>query len=71
MNGYISLGQRLNMRYPNMVSDSKLLNDVDFPVIAPLWADIETDGKSSLFINTTLNVTEINQYFSDEIHNPR
>ncbi|XP_053372837.1 uncharacterized protein LOC123559410 [Mercenaria mercenaria] len=45
MNGYVTLGQYLDQRYPP--EDTSAWSIYDFPIIAPLWSDIVTEGQNS------------------------
>lgn len=45
MNGYITLGNALNQRYPPKSPAD--WTRFKYPVIAPLWSDIETQGQNS------------------------
>lgn len=55
MNGYVTLGKRLSQKYPP--ADWKKL---DFPVIAPYWADIQTNGSTAgVFISNVITTEEL------------
>ncbi|XP_052791745.1 uncharacterized protein LOC128225887 [Mya arenaria] len=76
MNGYISLGRRISLRNP--ITSSSSWKNVRYPIIAPLWADIETGGvygESGLTVYSTTNRYTIQQYFenafSDDHFKPR
>lgn len=45
MNGYITLGNTLDQRYPPKKRTE--WTQFKYPIIAPLWSDIETGGQNS------------------------
>jgi hypothetical protein len=45
INGYITLGNVINETYPPVTSSG--WDRFEFPIIAPLWADIEIHGTNS------------------------
>ena len=62
MNGYVTLGNYLNQRYPPR--NSSAWDIYDFPVVAPLWSDIvtkgpQTSGVAYAVINDTETLTQI------------
>ena len=68
MNGFITLGRPLST--PNPPQDARNWSAYKFPVIAPLWADVQmpADGAITVTVVEEKDMAVVNEAFNNKDH---